>query len=34
MLLVEQNAAAMKVASYGSIVETGRIVIDGPPPGG
>ncbi len=31
MLLVEQNAAvAFAVASYGYIMETGRIVIDGP----
>lgn len=31
MLLVEQNAAlAFAVASYGYIMETGKIVIDGP----
>ena len=31
ILLVEQNAAlALEVASYGYIVENGRVVIDGP----
>ncbi len=31
MLLVEQNAAvAFSVASYGYILETGKVVIDGP----
>lgn len=31
MLLVEQNASvALSIAHYGYIMETGRIVIDGP----
>ncbi len=33
ILLVEQNAsAALDVADYGYVLETGRIVLQGPPP--